>query len=64
MKITLKIIWNPHLERWVMKDRHGFNIYEFPDCMNFRIKYPDLDKGCINIVEDTPAQLVERLDLE
>jgi hypothetical protein len=38
------ITWNPYLERWILKDMLGANVFELPDCGNFRMLFKDADK--------------------
>ena len=61
--MKIKLHWNPWIERWIMRDMLGNNMYEFPDCSNFKMKYPDLSKNLVNIVEDTPSILVSTYPL-
>lgn len=49
--MKIKLHWNPYLERWIMKDILGRNIYEYPDCSNFHIMFPMCNKKTINIFE-------------
>jgi hypothetical protein len=42
--IIIRLSWNGHLERWILKDFLGGNLFELPDCGNFRSYYGLLDK--------------------
>lgn len=42
--MKVKIHWNRYLEKFVITDLRGRNIYEFPDCANFNHVFPRLNK--------------------
>jgi hypothetical protein len=54
MLVTL--VWNKTLERWVMKDKRGYNIYEFPDCGNMNLAFEGLNKGVENNYDFTQVK--------
>lgn len=41
---VVHVAWNPFLERWVLKDMIGANMFELPDCGNFRRLFAGADK--------------------
>jgi len=41
---VLHISWNHYLERWILKDMFGANMFELPDCGNFRNLFEGIDK--------------------
>lgn len=42
--MKIKIHWNKYLEKFVITDLRGKNVYEFPDCANFNMVFPALNK--------------------
>lgn len=57
------MVWNGYLERWILKDSAGYNIYEFPDCINTNRVYPNLDKTKVNIYKMVQAEPLQKLDI-
>lgn len=47
---VLHLTWNPYLERWILKDMLGANVFELPDCANFRRLFGEMDKKGVNVV--------------
>ena len=47
---VLHISWNQYLERWILKDMFGANVFELPDCGNFRRLFGDMSKDHENCV--------------
>jgi len=62
--VEITMTWNRFLERWVVK-RHGSeaNIYELPDCQNFRNLFPGVDKSVVNIYKIRPAIKLGQINL-
>jgi len=54
--MIVRLDWNEYLERWIVKKPKGSNIYELPDCDNFNLIFPELDKEKSNFYEITATK--------
>lgn len=58
MKVKLR--WNPARWEWfVLNPKTDANIYELPDCQNFRDLFPRLNKEADNIYEVQATKIGE-----
>jgi len=58
---TIGIRYNKTWERWVLVNPvTGSNMFELPDCQNFRDVFPDANKEALNIYEVKTTKKGER----
>lgn len=58
------LYWNKYREQYVMRDHEGNFVEYFHDCVNFRRKYPGLNKHSILIYRDLPADKLKEIPKE
>ena len=54
--MEVKVGWNGYMRRWVILDMKGYEMYQFPDCKNTNLLFPELSKEAASVYTVTTVK--------